>query len=66
MYVKGPIDLDPTPSAQTFTPAFGNNNPAVFVRVNIANPSAINNCKAVNKLEIYPNPANQQISIQQF
>ncbi|MFM2192588.1 MAG: hypothetical protein RLZZ118_1545 [Bacteroidota bacterium] len=63
MYVKGPIDLDPTPSAQTFTPAFGNNNPAVFVRVNIANPSAINNCKAVNNLEIYPNPANQQISI---
>jgi Secretion system C-terminal sorting domain len=58
MYAAGPTDLDPSISNNVFTPMYGNNNPAVFVKIGMNYPTVLQSTFAKSSLNIYPNPTS--------
>ncbi|HPI54940.1 MAG TPA: T9SS type A sorting domain-containing protein, partial [Chitinophagaceae bacterium] len=63
MYITGQTDVDPTPLNQLVSPAYGNNNPAVMVRLNAATLSSVPYVASLSQLKIYPNPTHNVLTV---
>jgi hypothetical protein len=63
MYITGQTEVDPTPLSQLVSPAYGNNNPAVMVRLNATTLTSVNSLSSVAPLHIYPNPTHDALTV---